>query len=139
MRWAAFFSVLFFVACSDRTGIPNDIIPTDSMQVILKDVVMASEYAAHHISKDSLNRHKTLSNEELLDAIFQIHHISRDQFKKSLGFYESRPDLSKKIFDSLSAYAGRHQRELYIPSPIPSLKQNKGKPFALQPRPVSVK
>jgi hypothetical protein len=113
MRPVAILLLVFFVSCSNRTGIPGDIIPPDSMQVVMKDIIMASQYASQYISRDSLKKDKAKANQELLDDIFRMHHITREAFKQSLGFYESRPDLSKKIFDSLSAYANRHQKELY--------------------------
>src|SRR5450432_882485 len=113
IRLAAIVLFMFFVSCSNRTGIPKGILPPDSM----KDIIMAAQYSSQYISKDSLKKDKVKANQELLDDIFKIHHITRAAFKESLSFYESRPDLSKKVFDSLSAYANRHQRELY---------QNKG-------------
>jgi hypothetical protein len=110
--------VVFFAACSDRTGIPKDIIPTDSMVKIMKDVIMADDYSNNYIAKDSLQKDKMLASEHLLDGVFKIHHISRQDFQTSLKFYESRPDLNKKIFDSLSAYANRHKTDIYLPKKI---------------------
>ena len=110
--------VVFFAACSNRTGIPNDIIPPDSMGKIMKDVILADEYSINYLSKDSLQKDKLLANEQLLEGIFKIHHISRQNFQTSLKFYESRPDLNKKIFDSLSAYANRHKTDVYLPKKL---------------------
>jgi hypothetical protein len=112
-----FFPLL--AACSGRTDIPGNIIPPDSMQRILKDVIMASEYSALYLSKDSLKKDKVKANQDLMEAVFQIHHISKESFMESLHFYESRPDLNKKIFDSLSAYANRKRQELFVPKPLP--------------------
>lgn len=109
---------IFFAACSNRTGIPNDIIPQDSMSLIMKDVIMADGYSAAYITKDSLKKDKILANQQMLDGVFKIHHISRQEFQNSLRFYESRPDLNKTIFDSLSAFANRHKTELYLPKPL---------------------
>jgi hypothetical protein len=115
-----FFVLLILTGCSDRTGIPNDIIPPDSMQSIMKDVIMAEEYSTLFIiHKDSLNRDKVKANQDLLETVFKIHHTTKESFRASLRFYESRPDLNKKIFDSLSAYANRHRSELYMSRPLP--------------------
>jgi len=113
------FLFVLLAACSNRSGIPGNIIPPDSMQRILKDVIMTSEYSSLHLSKDSLNKDKVKANQDLLEAVFQIHHISRASFMESLHFYESRPDLNKKIFDSLSAYANRRRQEFFVPKPLP--------------------
>jgi len=114
-RLTILFFAVYFTGCSNRTGIPQDILPPDSMQKILKDVIVADEYSTQYISKDSLKPDKKRASQELMDGVFKLHHITRDEFKNSLSFYESRPDLSKNIFDSLSADANRHKTELYLP------------------------
>jgi hypothetical protein len=113
-----FILLLFFVACSNRTGIPKDIIPPDTMRRIMKDIIIAGEYSDQYVSKDSTRPDKKKANQELFEAIFKIHHTTREEVKKSLSFYESRPDLNKKIFDSLAADANRRRTELYLPRPI---------------------
>jgi hypothetical protein len=122
VKYLIVFSIFASTACSDRTGVPNNIIPPDSMQNIMYDVIMAGEYSSQYINKDSLKKDKIKANQELLADIFKIHHITREKFKESLRFYESRPDLNKKIFDSLAAYANRHRAEIYKSTPLPKPK-----------------
>ncbi|HEY4937108.1 MAG TPA: DUF4296 domain-containing protein, partial [Puia sp.] len=114
---------VYLAACSNRTSIPKDIIPPDSMQKIMREVIMAGEYSVQYISKDSLKPDKLKANQDLMEDIFRLHHTTRAAFKQSLNFYESRPDLNKIIFDSLAADANRHKQELYGPrtnvKPIP--------------------
>ena len=116
-RLIIFYIVAGLAACSDRSSIPKDIIPPDSMQKILNDVIIVGVYSDQYISKDSLKRDKRKANDELMENVFKLHHITRESFKKSLSFYESRPDLNKIIFDSLAADANRHRPELYAPKP----------------------
>ena len=116
-RLIIFYIVVGLAACSDRSSIPKDIIPPDSMQKILNDVIIVGVYSDQYISKDSLKRDKRKANDELMENVFKLHHITRESFKKSLSFYESRPDLNKIIFDSLAADANRHRPELYAPKP----------------------
>ena len=119
MKQLIVYSILVLMtACSNRKDVPADIIPPDSMQRILKDVIMAEEYSSTYINRDSLRRDKLTANQDLLEAIFKIHHTSKEEFRKSLVFYESRPDLNKKIFDSLAAFANRHRADLYAPKPL---------------------
>jgi hypothetical protein len=119
VKYLIVFSLFVLAACSDRTGIPKQIIPPDSMQKIMYDVITAEEYSSLYVSRDSLKHDKIKANQDLLEDVFRIHHITRDNFKESLHFYESRPDLNKKIFDSLAAYANRHRSDLYKPKPLP--------------------
>ena len=113
------FMILLFVGCSNRSSIPGDIIPLDSMTLIMKDIVIANEYSLSNIPKDSTKKDKILANQQLLEGVFKIHHITRESFQKSYQFYESRPDMNKTIFDSLLAYANRHKNELYRPLKTP--------------------
>jgi hypothetical protein len=126
-RLPVIFILVLLTACSNRSSIPADIIPLDSMTVIMKDIIIANEYAITYIPKDSTKKDKILANQELLDGVFKIHHITRELFENSYRFYESRPDMNKTIFDSLSAYANRHRTDLYRP-----LKIQKPPPRAAQ-------
>jgi Domain of unknown function (DUF4296) len=114
-----FIMILFTASCSNRSSIPGDVIPIDSMTVIMKDIILANEYSLANIPKDSTKKDKILANQQLLDGVFKIHHLTRETFENSYRFYESRPDMNKTIFDSLSAYANRHKTELYRPLKIP--------------------
>jgi|SRR5450631_2700460 Domain of unknown function (DUF4296) len=115
---AVFLLLLFFSSCSNRTGIPGDIIPPDSMRKIMKDIIEADQYSTQFIARDSMKRDKVKASQDLMEVIFKIHHTTRAEFKTSLNFYESRPDLNKKIFDSLMADANRRKPELYLPKPV---------------------
>jgi hypothetical protein len=118
-RLPVFFIMILFAACSNRSSVPGDIIPLDSMTLIVKDIIIANEYSLVNIPKDSTKKDKILANQQLLDGVFKLHHVTRESFQNSYQFYESRPDMNKTIFDSLSAYANRHKAELYRPLKIP--------------------
>lgn len=114
-RLTIFFVVACLSACSDRSAVPNDILPPDSMRTILRDVIIADGYSTQIISKDSSRHDKMKASEDLMETVFKIHHTTRAAFRKSLSFYESRPDLNKIIFDSLAADANRRKPELFAP------------------------
>jgi len=119
VKCLSLFFMILFAACSNRSSVPGDIIPMDSMTLIMKDIIIANEYSLTSISKDSTKKDKILANQQLLDGVFKIHHVTRESFENSYHFYESRPDMTKTIFDSLSAYVNRHKTELYRPLKIP--------------------
>lgn len=125
---------LCFSACMDRNVVPSGIIQPDSMRVILKDVIMVDQYALQYLFKDSVkkdssHRNVKLEIRQLYETVFKLHTVTRDEFRKSLDFYDSRPDLIKTMFDSLAAYETRHRNDLYkpnstlIPSPNDALKK----------------
>jgi hypothetical protein len=118
MRRLTVVLLLIMMGCSNRSSVPSDIIQPDSMQHIMKDVIMAEQYSVQFLPKDSLKPNKLKANQDLLDAIFKIHGITREDFKKSIQFYESRPDMSKKIFDSLYDEANRNKQLPSYPKPM---------------------
>jgi hypothetical protein len=126
-RLIIFFIVANLAACTDRTSVPKNIIQPATMQKILKDVIIAGVYSDQFITKDTLKHDKRKANNELMDSVFKLHKITREEFKESLSFYESRPDLNKMIFDSLAADANRHKPELFAPKP------------SVRPLPVKIK
>ena len=116
----------YFIACSDRDTVPSDIIQPDSMKPILRDVIMADQYATQYILKDSLKKDSThrkvkLETLQLYETIFKLHGVTKEQFRKSMDFYASRPDLSKNMLDSMSAYENLHRNDLFQPKPAPIL------------------
>jgi hypothetical protein len=117
-RLTVFFPVILIAACSSRSSVPKDIIPSDSMYHIMKDVIMAEEYSSQYIAKDSLLHDKVKANQDLLGEIFKLHHTTKAEFQKSLSFYESRPDLNKVLFDSLAADVNRHKPANFSPRTV---------------------
>ena len=118
MRTTGIFVLALFLlgACTDRGGTPGNIIPKDSMASVLWDIIQADQFSAYYLTKDSA---KDIKKEtmKLYGAVFDLHHVSRDEFQKSLEFYYSRPDLNREIFDSLAARGNRKRGEMYKSSP----------------------
>ena len=80
--------------------VPKDVIPQNQMRKIMWDLMRADAYVTDFIMKDS-TRDKKAESAKLYEEIFDIHSTTREIFKKSLVFYQSRPDLFKSISDSL--------------------------------------
>lgn len=126
---------LWLSACTNRESVSSEFIQPDSMQVILKDVITADHFASEYLLKDSLrkdsvHRNVKLETLQLYETVFTLHKITREEFRKSLEFYYSRPDLMKNMFDSLSAYESRHRNDLYKPRNAPIPQKLPGHPHA---------
>lgn len=97
-----FFAVFFlaFFSCRSKTAVPKDIIPVAKMTDLLWDVMLADELV--------VQRYRTAGEAQKLDTstvlyqqIVKAHGTTQQEFKKSLQFYEGRPDLLQIIIDSL--------------------------------------
>ena len=92
--------VILTVGCIRDKKIPKDVLPQNEMRKIMWDLIRADAYVSAFVMKDSTKDQKTESA-ILYEKIFDIHSTTRETFKKSLAFYQNRPDLFKVISDSL--------------------------------------
>lgn len=102
---------LFFLfgACSDgMSGIskPNDLIPRDTMVMILKDMsLLESHIQAKYIHVSRFQETMKRSGKKLLDG----YHVSHDRFNRSMDYYGSRQEEMQSIYteilDSLNSEA----------------------------------
>ena len=108
--------VFAVVSCSNDDSIPKTVIPQKEMQTILWDLLLADRYTSQYISKDTTRQIK-IENLKLYDQVFQLHKITKAQFIESFDYYLQRPDLTKVMFDSLSAGANSRRGEVYLLAP----------------------
>ena len=96
-----FYLVLFFCVsvflcgCSDDKGIPKGIIEEPQMASLLTDIhlVDGSLYNLPPVP-DTLAKHGL----GLYLAVLKMHHTDTTQFKESMKFYTTRPDLMTRIY-----------------------------------------
>ena len=111
--------------CSDNIEIPKDILSQSKMQGVMWDLIRADEFVSTYIWKnDSLiNREEESVN--LYKQIFQIHNITKDQFRNSLSFYRQHPKLLKIIVDSLNTKGNSQQNKNLVFPPGDTLSLNR--------------
>ena len=105
--------VVFSLSCANEDHVPRDVIQEEEMNKILWDVVQADQYVNQYLKKDSLQDKRKEEAMAYYDQIFRIHHVTRDQFDKSLRFYLDHPTIGKVLFDSLAIKANRRRNEIY--------------------------
>lgn len=93
------FLPLFLLSCSGD-DVPKGILPPQKMEGILYDVIRADEWVDFAVLQDSTFRPFSKRG-ALYDSVFRIHSISKDDYRRSMAFYQSRPDLLKEILTSL--------------------------------------
>ena len=102
--------VILFVcsfSCKHRQVKPQ-IIPQDSMKVIIWDLVSADQWNSVLLSTDTSLKHSK-NNLLLYQEVFNLHHTTKDEFFKSYQLYEETPDKMKEILDSTAAYGARQR------------------------------
>jgi len=114
--------------CIRDNKVPKDVIPQNQIRKIMWDLMRADAYVTDFIMKDS-TCDKKVESIKLYEKIFSIHSTTRETFKKSLAFYQSRPDLLKVINDSLRIDEKKSQnpdeKKPQIDTPLRKMRLNK--------------
>ena len=92
--------ILTFISCGKKQNTPAYVLSPLKMRLIFTDAFKADEMAGYYMIHDTtysgLKKHV-----EMYNTIFQIHHVTKDQFKRSLEYYEAHPVLLKAMLDSI--------------------------------------
>lgn len=102
--------LLFSCSGKDKT---QGVIPKEKMEKILWDIIQADQFSAQYLKKDSTKLNVKEETMKLYDEVFAVNHITREQFKTSYSFYMEHPDITRSMFDSLSARANLLRNEIY--------------------------
>ena len=95
---------VFIVSC--RPTVPKNILPPAKMKLVLWDVMQVDELAEYNPDSSLRNLSKHV---DYYQKVFAIHKISKEDFKRSLVYYENHPASFKTILDSLQSYGERLQ------------------------------
>lgn len=100
MRVFLFSFSILLLACSGDASRPKGVLSSEKMEAVLYDVIRADEIVDFLKLRDSTYQ-KFQKRTALYDTIFQLHNIQKEEFQKSLKFYQGRPDLLKEMLDHL--------------------------------------
>jgi hypothetical protein len=103
--------ILIFTVCffSCTSSVPKDVLPPKKMQTVLWDVMQADEMAEYYSVKDS-TFHGLAKHADYYQKVFSIHKVSKEDFTRSLRYYENHPAALKTILDSLQKFGERLQK-----------------------------
>ena len=100
--------ILSFIipACIQKNKVPKTILAQKDMTLVMWDLIKADQYVYNHATNDS-SFDKKQESIKLYEQVFRIHRTSREEFEKSLAFYQTRPDLLKAVIDSLRKFEAK--------------------------------
>jgi len=93
---------LFITGCKSKNKIPVDVLPQYKMQAVLWDVMRADQYLADFVLNKDTSLNKKNESINLYRQIFASHKITKEEFSRSLSYYEMHPELMAVIMDSIS-------------------------------------
>ncbi len=106
-----YFLLFIFMMTACKSGIPENILPPAKMQAVKWDMMQADEMVEYYKNLDSTystDKNRTAHYQQIL----QVHKITKEQFENSLHYYESNPELLKKVLDSMHKQGERLQQKI---------------------------
>jgi hypothetical protein len=101
---------LLFVSCGNKNKIkiPNDIICQDTMVGVLTDIhlVQASQRLGMPIDSADTGRFTSF------EYVWKKHHITENEYKKSLDFYTHNSALLDSIYENVLSDLSKQKAEL---------------------------
>jgi hypothetical protein len=108
-----FLAILMIAGCTDKDKVPSGILPKEEMGNILWDMIQADQFSSIYMIKDTPRINLKTEDLRLYQQVFRMHQVSRDEFRKSLQYYEDRPELIRTVFDTLLSRGNRLRTEIY--------------------------
>jgi hypothetical protein len=99
-KLAVIINLFFAVACTHKEKVPAYVLSPKQMQQILIDGFRADEMAGYYMIQDT-SYNGIAKRSMMYNTIFKVHHVTKEQFKNSLQYYESHPDMLKAVLDSM--------------------------------------
>jgi hypothetical protein len=111
MKYVLWLLTLLGTACTSGK-VPGGIIPPDKMKAIVFDLTKSDVYVNNYVLKDSSLKTKD-QHIKIYEQVFLIHNITKQDFYKSLKYYQQHPNINKTLFDSTEAYANRQRDVMF--------------------------
>jgi hypothetical protein len=112
MRVMALLLMIFMISCGSNDKVPKDILEPKKMERVMTDILMAESFSESYLLLDTTKKRDVWFTGEL-NKVLAINQVSQDQFRRSMEFYKSRPDIFKVIIDSINAKGQRNRDKIY--------------------------
>lgn len=93
--------VSFLFSCNQKNHIPKSIIERERMRELLWDMARADAFLTGFAGKGDSSFNRIKETVSLYREIFQIHKTNREEFKKSLEWYQQHPAVLRPLLDTL--------------------------------------
>lgn len=112
MRVVALLLMFAILSCGSNDKVPKDVLEPRKMERVMTDILMAESFSESYLLLDTTKKRDEWFTGEL-NKVLAINNITQDQFRKSMDFYKSRPDIFKVIIDSINAKGQRNRDKIY--------------------------
>lgn len=105
-----FIFCLFFTSCSHnkKVKIPEDVLCQDTMVEVLTDIHLVKAAQQLNMVIDSADTNKSAP----FEYVWKKHHITEDEYKKSLEFYTYNSNMLDSIYENVLNNLSKQKAEL---------------------------
>ena len=94
--------IIFPLSCSRKPKLPKDILPQPKMQAVVWDLMLAGEFLNGYVLFRDSSPDAAAISKQWYDKVYQVHHITEAQFRKSYDYYTQHPKIMRELLDSLA-------------------------------------
>jgi Domain of unknown function (DUF4296) len=113
-----FLFILFF-SCTQDNKVPGNIIEPARMQELMWDMFRSDAFITSFAGKGDTTYKQLKESVLLYRQVFEIHKTNKDEFKKSLTWYQQHPAAMKRILDTLQGRQSKIMQERSKPVTTP--------------------
>jgi hypothetical protein len=95
--------LIIFISCKKGNKTPKEIIDRPHMQELMWDMLRADVFLIDYAGKGDTAFNRSKESILFYQRVLALHNTSKDEFKKSLNWYQQHPDEMKVILDTLQA------------------------------------
>ena len=106
IKYPIFFALVLLVSCNN--GTPRNVLPVNTMKVVMFDMLKADEWYARKLVGDTLML-RLKEDIPLYEQVFAVHKLTKKEFFESYYYYEAHPIAYKELVDSLESYANKQK------------------------------
>jgi hypothetical protein len=98
--------LIIFTSCNQGNKIPKEIIDRQHMQELMWDMLRADVFLIDYAGKGDTAFNRSKESITFYQKVLVLHNTSKEEFKKSLDWYQQHPKEMKVILDTLQSRQG---------------------------------
>jgi hypothetical protein len=93
--------VMVLAGCKDQDALPAGVLPQEKMKLVMYDMMRSGEFLSGYVLYKDETVDKTGESMKWYNKVWQMHHITEDQFRQSYKWYREHPKQMEQVMDSV--------------------------------------
>ena len=110
------FLVVLFFSCRQDNKVPDNVIEPVRMQELMWDLFRADAFITNFAGKSDTAFKQLKESVLLYRQLFEVYKTNKEEFKKSLTWYQQHPAAMKRILDTLQGRQSKIMQERSKPA-----------------------